>query len=336
MKVTAKDVAKAANVSVATVSYVINNGPRPVTEETRQKVLDVIDELGYRPNRLARSLTTGKTNALGIIIPDIRDPFFPDLISGAENVARDRGYSVFLCNANSDPKQEMFLIDLLTERQVDGLMIAGSRADQDELKTVIGNHNAVILTHSDIPGTGLFAIDSFDGGRQIGEYLINLGHRNIRFMEGNWSKSSSIRYEGLIQTMKAAGLPTDKVMASSVSEVSVENGRLATLELLEKDPDMTALVCFSDVLAFGVLQACHEAGKRVPEDLSIVGFNDLDEASRSNPPLTTVRVDRYELGYSMMKTLIDITEKKVHLKEHIHAPVQLITRASCVPPGASE
>lgn len=334
-KVTARDVAKAAGVSVATVSYVINNGPRPVTDETRRKVQQVIQELGYRPNRLARGLTTGKTNAVGIVIPSIQDPFYPDLILGAENVAHDHGFSVFLCNSNKDPQREMFYIDLLADRQVDGLMIVGSRLDERELRMAARNHRAVIQTPYTISGAVSFEIDSLAGGRRIGEHLVSLGHRHIRFVEGMWSESAPLRSRGLREAMEAAGLPTEGVMAAAVAKPTVEAGREIALELFAREPEMTAVVCFNDVLAIGVLQACQEKGINVPGDLSVVGFDDIPEAQRTYPPLTTIRVDRCALGAQMMQTLLQLVDSETLEAKRTIFPVDLVVRASTGPPRQS-
>jgi LacI family transcriptional regulator len=331
-RVTRKDVAKLAGVSTATVSYVINNGPRPVAQETREKVLRAIDQLGYRPNQLARSLTTGRTRTIGIIIPDISDPFFPQFILGAESVARECGYNVFLCNANRDPRSELSYIALLSERRIDGLIIAGSRLGEEDLRTVTREHNAVVLTPWMLPDAVLFCIDGFEGGLQIGEYLISLGHKRIRYLEGTWVWHASSRYQGLVCAMKDAGIATDHIIATSLSAVTVGTGRKATLQLLEQDPSITALVCYNDVLALGALQACAEVGRHVPEDLSVTGFDDISEASRSHPPLTTIRIDRYNLGTAMMRKLIDIIENASMIGERVMIAGHLVKRASCAPP----
>lgn len=331
-KVTARDVAKAAGVSVATVSYVINDGPRPVTEQTRQRVREAIVRLGYRPNRLARGLTTGKTHAVGIVIPNIQDPFYPELISGAENVAHEKGYSVFLCNSNADPQRELFYIDLLSDRQVDGLMLVGSRLDEEGLRTATWNHAAVIQTPYTIAGAALFEIDGLGGARSMGEHLVGLGHRHIRFVDGTWSRSAPLRAEGLRQAMREAGLPTEQVVAASVSKPSVEAGREVAFELFKNEPQMTAVVTFNDLLAIGILQACLEAGIRVPQDLSVAGFDDIAESSRTYPKLTTVRVDRYELGAQMMRTLLNNIEQEKDSAEHVLFAVELVIRNSTAPP----
>jgi LacI family transcriptional regulator len=313
---------------------VINNGPRPVSDETRERVVQAIERLGYKPNRLARGLTTGRTHAVGIVIPDISDPFFPELILGAEGVARERGYSVFLCNANRNPELELGYVDLLVERQVDGFMIAGSRLEMEGLKTATDGYNVVILTPYEIPDAVLFSINDFEGGRQIGEYLLSLGHRRIRFVEGTWSGSARNRANGLIKALETAGLSTDDVIAASVSPVTIDEGRRAVVRLLKDDPTITALVCYNDVLALGVLQACAEIGKRVPEDLSVAGFDDIPEASRSQPPLTTFRIDRQDLGEAMMNRLLDIVEGQTKRTERIIVSGRLVIRGSCAQPSA--
>ncbi|MCG2769989.1 MAG: LacI family transcriptional regulator [Anaerolineae bacterium] len=334
MRVTLKDVAELAGVSTKTVSRVVNEQGE-ISEGTRQRVQAAIEQLGYRPNRLARSLTTGKTHAVGIIIPDISEPFFPEVILGAEAVARDRGYSVFLCNANRDPHLELHYVDLLSERQVDGLMIAGSRLEEDALRAVSRGQSAVILTPYTVPNAVLFSIDDFDGGRQVGEYLISSGHRRIGFVEGTWSPSANNRYRGLASALEQRGISAEGLLVGSVFPVSVENGREAALELFERGDEVTALVCYNDLLALGVLQACAEVGKRVPEELSVVGFDDIPEAGRSSPPLTTFHFARYEIGVAMMGKLIDVIEDKFTGDKRIVIPGRLVERASCAAPPTS-
>jgi DNA-binding LacI/PurR family transcriptional regulator len=335
-RVTRRDVARKAGVSTATVSYVINNGPRPVAQETRHRVLQAIKDLDYQPNQLARGLTTGRTQALGVVIPDVTDPFFPELILGAEKVARERGYSMFLCNANREPELELHYVDLLTQRQTDGLLMAGSRLKEDDLRRVSERLKVVILTPFAVPGAITFALDDFGGGYQTGEYLISLGHSEIRFIEGAWRGSTHNRYRGLVTVMEEAGLSADNVLFRTV-QPSVRTGHAAALRLFAEDPKATAVVCYNDLLAIGVLQAAVEVGKRVPEELSIVGFDDIPEVTRFHPYLTTVHVDRFELGKAMMSELIDVigggkTEADGSMNTHQMIPVSLVKRETCCSP----
>ena len=326
MTATLKDVAEFAGVSIRTVSRVVNNQGE-ITEETRQRVSAAIHQLGYRPNQLARSLITGETLTIGIIIPDITDPFFPEFILGAESVARERGYNIFLSNANRQPDLELKYIDLLSQRQVDGLIIAGSRLDEETLKAVTEQHHAVILTPYSIPGKTIFTIDDFDGGRQIGEHLLDLGHQRVGYIEGTWSRGYKGRQAGLVSAFEMAG-NAKAIVKTSVFPARIESASQATRELLQQEPDLTALVGYNDVVALGILQACRELGKKVPEDVSVVGFDDIPEVSRTCPELTSVHIDRLELGGKMMQCLLDQIGEKSQGSERVIVKGRLIKRAS--------
>lgn len=330
MPVTLKDVARHAGVSHKTVSRVVNNQGE-ISEATRQRVLRAVERLGYKPNRLARGLVTGRTQAVGIIIPDITDPFFPEMILGAESVARERGYNVFLCNTNRDPALELRYVDLLSERQVDGLMIVGSMLGEDGLRTATRGHNAVILTPHIIPDAVLFWLDDLEGGRQIGRHLVELGHQRIGFIEASWRHSANYRCAGLLEALQEGGLPADALLVETISVVSVDAGRQAARDLLARSPAITALACYNDVIAVGALQACRELGKRVPQDLSVTGFDDILEASRSHPPLTTYRFDRHGLGAAMTERLLDMIEHKSKGGDRLVVRGELIVRDSSGP-----
>jgi len=333
MRVTLKDVADVTGVSAKTVSRVVNDLGE-ISEATRERVLAAIQELGYRPNRLARGLSTGRTQAVGIIIPDISDPFFPELILGAESVARERGYNVFLCNAARDEKLEIDYIEALAERQVDGMMIAGSRQADEGLAATARENNAVILTSHVVPGAVLFSIDDVDGMQQVGEHLLALGHRRICFIGSVKAGSSALRLQGLVRAMQEAAVDTEGVAGYSVEHATAEQGYKVALELLEHESEITAIVCYNDALALGVLHACAEVGRRVPQDVSVVGFDDILEARRSWPPLTTVRVDRQALGVVMMQKLLDVIDGKTAGGDRIVIRGELIERASTSQPGS--
>jgi len=303
MPATLKDVALAAGVSIRTVSRVVNNQGE-IGEDTRQRIWKIIQELDYRPNQLARSMITGKTLAVGIIIPDITDAFFPEFILGAETCARDRNFNVFLCNANRQPDLELKYVDLLSQRQVDGIIMAGSQLNEDGLVKAIRGHHAVILTPNVIPDTTIFTINDFDGCRQIGRYLLELGHRRVGFVEGTWSKSAMPRKKGLTAAFDQAGFE-NAVTVTSIFPATIENACSATKGLIAQHPEITALVGYNDNVAIGILQACRELGKAVPQDISVVGFDDIPEASRSTPALTSWHIDRMRLGSEMMTTLLD-------------------------------
>ena len=326
MRVTLKNVADAANVSIRTVSRVVNNQGE-ISQETRQRIWEIINQLEYRPNQLARGLITGKTRTIGVIIPDITDPFFPEFILSIESAARQRNYNVFLCNANREPDIELKYVDLLGQRQVDGFIMAGSHLEESDLAKAIRGHKAVILSPYYIPGPMIFSIDDVGGGRQIGEHLLELGHRHVGYVEGAWSKSAASRGMGLAAAFEEAGIQ-NAVLTTSIQTLTVENAAGAAKELLANQPTMTALVGYNDTVALGILQACRELGKKVPQEISVVGFDDIAEASRSTPSLTSYQIDRMALGSKMVTALLDDIEGEEIQREQIIFGGQLIKRES--------
>jgi LacI family transcriptional regulator len=330
-QVTIKEVAHRAGTSIRTVSRVLNDQGE-ISEATRSRVKQVISELGYRPSLLARGLVQGKTFLVALIVPDITDPFFPELILGAEKAANEKGYSVLLANASRDIELEKHYVELFYRRRVDGLLIAGSRLDAEELRSVVAKHRVVALTINAIPEATCMHIDDLGGTYAICKYLISLGHRRIGFLEGTWAKSAQYRFQGFLRALGERQLaPADKCIVS-VEPNSVEMAKSVAAELLDRQPDLTALVCYNDMLAIGVLQACKEKRLRVPQDLSVTGFDDIPEASRTDPPLTTMRVDRHVLGMTMMNKLIAMIEGTAEPGELMRVQAKLIERASCASP----
>jgi LacI family transcriptional regulator len=327
MKVTLKQVASLAGVSIKTVSRAINEQGE-ISDSTRQHVLETIERLGYRPNRLARGLITGKTNAIGIIIPEITDPFFPEFILGAENLARQRHYNVFLCNSNRDPQLELDYVALLSERQVDGLLIAGSMLDQASLDSATFDQKVVILSPYQIKSGITFTINDYESGHAVGQHLISLGHHRIGFFDGVWSRGAKLRQAGLRKAMEEAGIETSCLVIGSVERVLSEKVKQSMLELFQRGLDFTALFCYNDAVAIGVLEACALVNKQVPHDLSLVGYDDIPEAARSKPSLTTIHIDRYDLGRSMMGKLLDLIETNDGQGERIIISGNLIIRES--------
>ncbi len=328
MRVTLKDVAQRVGVSTKTVSRVINNQGE-ISEATRQRIQQAIDELGYQPNRLARALTAGKTNLLGIIIPDIMDPFFAELILSAENTARQHGYRIVLCNANRDPDQELNYVNVLSEHQVDGFLIAGSRMDEQQLSGLMKKYRMVVLSPFRIPDAEVFSISDYDGGRQLCRYILSLGHTRLGFLGGTWAKSPSLRCNGVMDEYRAAGFSPDDIFRIETRDVTVKSGNRMAKEILGKHPEITALICYNDILAIGVLQACLQMGKKVPEELSVVGFDDIPEAERAYLPLTTYRIDKTALGAAMMEKLIRLIEDKEVIPQQTLVQGKLVIRESC-------
>lgn len=308
-RVTMSDVARKAGVSLMTVSRVINN-KGDVSRETRQRVLETIASLGYRRSAIARSLATKETSTIGLVVPDVSNPFFAEITQGVERLAYSRGYHVFLCNTEEDPQRELAVIQSLEEKRVDGLILCSSRLEEDALVDVLANLPAAVLVnrHLDQPGEEPFdsvVLDDERGGWLAARHLVQSGHRQIGFLAGpRASYSGAGRRKGFLSALQEAGIPpVDDWLRPC--QPSVEGGYVATRQLLSAQPGLTALFCYNDLVAVGALQACVELSRRVPEELAVVGYDDIPVAALVSPALTTCRVPRYELGAKAVNALLE-------------------------------
>jgi len=343
-RVTMADVAREAGVSLMTVSRVINNKGE-VSPATRQRVLEIIERLGYRPSSIARGLATRRTHTLGLVIPDVGNPFFSDVARGAEQVAYAQSYNVFLCNTDEDPQRELAVLQSLDEKRVDGVVLCSSRLDDHDLRAVLDRHAAVVLVNrraepadegSEENNVGVVMLDDVIGGRMATRHLIDSGHRAIGFLAGPpTSRSGRHRAEGYRVALTAAGQPCDPAWTLPCS-ADVDGGYRAARDLLTAHPELTALFCYNDLVAVGALQACGGLGRRVPDDVAVVGFDDIPLAALVTPPLTTCRVLRYELGMQAMRLLIDQINGHSRAWSEIVLRPELIVRASAPRGGGKE
>lgn len=303
------DVARHAGVSLMTVSRVIGN-KEGVGSETRQNVLKIINRLGYRPSAIARSLVTQKTRTIGLVIPDITNPFFADITRGVERVAYSEGYHVFLCNAEEDPLRELTVIQSLEENRVDGLILCGSRLKDEKLIDLLGRLPVTVLINRSLCQTdentfNSVIIDDDRSGWLATHHLIQRGHQRIGFLAGPpASFSGSGRHKGYLAAMQDAGISLEPGWTSNC-QPSVEGGYEMTHQLLAKYPNLTALFCFNDLVAVGAIQACSEMKRRIPKDFAIVGHDDIPLAALVSPALTTCRVPRHELGARAVNALLE-------------------------------
>lgn len=328
-RVTMADVAREAGVSSMTVSRVINN-KGAVSAATRQRVLEVTERLDYRPSGVARGLATQRTGTLGLVVPDVANPFFSDVARGAEQGAWVEGYNVFLCNTDKDPQRELAVLRSLEEKCVDGIVLCSSRLDDDGLRTVLARHSAVVLANRRLEewNTGLVLIDDETGGQAATQHLLQANHRFVGFLAGPpASHSGRQRAKGYRAALEAAGLPYNPERTRHCSPV-VEGGQETAHELLTAHPELTALFCYNDLVAVGALKACAELGRRVPGDLSVVGFDDIPLAALVTPPLTTCRVPRYELGVQAMRLLLNQIGDRPGGCEEVVLQPELIVRAT--------
>lgn len=328
-RITIADVAREAGVSLMTVSRVINDKGE-ISPATRQHVLEVIERLGYRPSGIARGLATRRSGALGLVVPDIANPFFSEVARGVEDRASAGGYNVFVCNSGESPQRELAILESLEEKRVDGLVLCSSRLADDSLRAALDHYPAVVLVNRRPPETqaGAILLADEEGARAATEHLLRSGHTAVGFLAGPLtSYSSRQRSKGYLAALAAAGIQSKPEWVRPCS-YQVEGGRESALALLTSQPELTALFCYNDLVAVGALLACAQLGRRVPDDLAIVGFDDIPMAALVTPPLTTCHVPRYELGERATQLLLERIGGGSMPNEEIVLHTELIVRAS--------
>lgn len=330
------DVARRAHVSPSTVSHVINR-TRIVAAETRARVEAAIEALGYRPNALARSLRSGRSHTLGLVLPDSANPFFAEVGHAIEQAAFAAGFSVILCNTENDAEKEQRYVSLLTRRQVDGLVLVAAVERGDTLRALARHGLPVVAMDRERPDLRLDTVltDHLQGGLLATRHLRSLGHQRIGCITGPADLSpSTLRLAGyrraLLEagTADALGHPGDGALVRR-GDFHPESGRLAALELLGLPRPPTAIFACNDLMALGVLRAAAELGRRVPEDLALVGYDDLDLAAYAGPPLTTVAQPKAEMGRATIALMIRRIADRTLPPVQTLLPVSLAIRRSC-------
>lgn len=295
--VTIRDVARLAGVSTATVSRVLAGigNSRPGTAAA---VIAAADELNYRPSGVARSLRMRRTRTLGLIVTDILNPFFPELVQAADLAARSLGYSILLGSAAYDEHRAMHYLDLMADRRVDGLIIASSQLSDESWQWLLASPVPAVVVNAEPPDLPLAVItsDNEAGGRIAVEHLLELGHRRIAYVDGDPEFTAAVpRLTGFRRACEDAGLTPDDTPLLR-GEGQFESGERAAAQLVASGADVTAVVCYNDVTAIGVLRALRAAGRLVPDDISVVGFDDIAAASWVVPALTTVAQQKADMG----------------------------------------
>ena len=306
--VTIRDVARVANVSISTVSHVLS-GKRPTSGPTRQRVADVIAQLGYRPNRVAQSLVWRRPFALGLIIPDITNPYFPAFALGAEDRVRQRGYTLVLGNSEYDPEREVSYLELVRSQQLAGAIYClGDELSPilPELKRAVEEGLAVVLVHSPMPSVPTVSADNRQGGRLAAQHLLELGHRDIGLVSAlPLDEGKADREAGFLDMLREAGMPVDRsAVPTMYGNHQIEGGRQAALELLADAPGLTAIFVLNDLMALGTLEAARSLGRSIPADLSVVGFDDSPLAAQLWPALTTIHSPTRDVGRQAAQMLL--------------------------------
>ncbi len=310
-RTTIADVAQAAGVSSQTVSRAINDKGE-ISIETKERIMEIARELGFRPSHIARSLVKQQTTTIGIVIPDITNPFFSEIVRGVEDLAHLHSYNVFLCNTDELPERELSSIDSLIEKQVDGVILCSSRLEEGDLASRLTEFPYTVLINREIEDrpekVRMISFDDRLGMCMAVNHLIKRGHRRIAFLAGpEHSRSGQKRLAGYYSCLDENGIAIDSSLVH-FCEPSFEGGLNACQSLLDLHPDVTAVVCYNDLVAVGAMRAGASKDRNIPRDMSVIGFDDIPISALLRPPLTTLRMPMREVGIVAMKTLIDLLE----------------------------
>lgn len=296
-RVSIKDVSRVAEVSVSTVSHVVN-GTRFVSPELRQRVERAIERLDYRHNGLARSLRTRQSYAIGLIIPDVSNPYYPQLARGVQDAADAAGYSVFLCNSDRNAQNELRLLTALEQRRVDGAILDAAGPAPPLLEALRRRSFPIVLVGSRIETADIDVVRMAPrGGYEAVRHLVSKGHRRIALIGGPPAPPSDrpAKAAGYLQAHQEFGIKVDPALVLP-GDYTRESGYRGMMHLLSLANPPTAAFAGNDLMAIGAMMALHAAGRRVPKDVAVAGYDDIPEAAITFPPLTTVAVPKYEMG----------------------------------------
>jgi LacI family transcriptional regulator, repressor for deo operon, udp, cdd, tsx, nupC, and nupG len=323
------DVAKLANVSTATVSRVLSNSGN-VKKETAEKVLEAIQKLNYQPNMLARQLRKLETKTVLVVVPDITNTFFSKVLRGIEHVAIENGYQVLLGDTGNNIERERGYLNILRQKKADGMILLTARLEPHLLEEIASEFPVVLaceyLEGSTIPTV---SIDNISSARKATEHLIHLGHRRIGFISGPLNVIlSRDRLKGFRQAMAQHGIPVESYLIQE-GDFSFESGYNMMMKFLALDQPPTAVFAANDEMAIGAIKAIKSKGLRVPDDISIVGFDDIQFASIYEPALTTISQPMFEIGKKAMELLIKLINKDKLEKSQYILEDQLVIRETC-------
>lgn len=328
---TIKDIAKAAGVSTATVSMILNKKDKNISQPTRERVLRIAKDINYIPNSMARSLVTSQTKTLGLILPDIVNPFFPEIARGAEDRAREAGYSIIICNTDDNVDQENKYIQMLTEKMVDGIILTHSANRNDEMSGLENSRIPIILIDRDYDSPnvlGKVLVDNSRASRDGVNYLIGKGYRRIAYIAGPLNTGTARdRLEGYRTALAENGIDYDERLVR-VGEYRSKWGYEAAASLLDDGMDFEAIFCGNDAIAIGSMKRLRERGIAVPDDIAIMGFDDIYIASMVDPELTTIKQPNYSMGYEAVNMMIDSIQGNRIGKRNLILDTELVVRKS--------
>jgi LacI family transcriptional regulator len=323
------DVAKRANVSIATVSRVLNSSDHKVSAKTAEKVRQAVKELDYRPNALARALQINKSMTVGVIIPDIANHYYAEIVRGIQKEADKEGYNIILQNTDRNPKRIVRSINLLREKVVDGIIFSGGIISGYEPLSVLQEFRdrVVVIGRHDVNFPAIM-VDNISGASQAVQHLIDLGHTKIGFI--GWAINSTTatdRLSGYKSALAQNRCRFDKALVRE-GRLTPESGYAEAKKLLSEKEAPTAIFAGNDQMAFGVVHAAIEFGLKVPDDLAVVGFDDIPLSSFFVPPLTTVEIPKFSLGTSSMRALMNLISGKKTPRMKLHKTKLIVRKSS--------
>ncbi len=332
MSITRKDVARLAGVSTATVSYVVNDGPRPVALETREKVLWAIKVLGYKPNKLANHLARKKTRTVALVVPDNTNPFFAELARSIQHAAFAAGYHIILCNSDRAPDRELSYFDLFQAKHIDGILLVTSGLSPELLDRVSELEIPIVAVDREVPGLAVDAImvDNTVAAELVTEHLLQHGHSRVACIGGPTHLPNAVqRVNGYRQALQLHGIQPEENLVCA-AEFTVEGGYEAGKWLLHNGFRPTAIFAGDDQIAAGVLHAARDLGVDVPRELAVAGFDDTFVAKISSPKLTTVAQPVGEMSRVAVSTLLErINGTLSGLPHRTTLQGSLVVRESC-------
>lgn len=327
--VTIKEVAELAGVSTTTVSYVINNTGF-VSKETRAKVINAINKLGYRPNIVARSLRSRKTGTVGLIICDLRNPFFAEVLWGIETYLGKRGYNLIVADTDYDPKKEEESAEMFYSKQVEGVIIVPGGGKDEYVRFLKGRNIPVVLLDKRVQDldVDVVLVNNVEGSRQLVEHLVSLGHERIGIIAGPLASTTGReRLEGYLQALRKHSIPEDGELIK-IGDFRKQSGYLLTLELLSLALPPTVIFACNNLMGLGAMEALNERKIRIPEEVGLVIFDDLPWFRYINPPLTTVAQPSFKLGEVAAELLMSQITRRRKKPREVVLDVQLKVRQS--------
>ena len=339
MSVTIKDIAKITGVSHSTVSRALG-GNSLISEATTARIRKVAKELGYQPSAAARSLKTNQTKVIGVIVNSIDDPFFSEILFGIEDAAQQFGYGLFIAASQYDPIREQNIVKTMMEQRTDGVNICSSSFSAYKGRQLLANGFPVVVVNYKANENFNFSIyhDDEDGSRQITRHLLELGHTKIAYLGNSKSGKTSLdRLNGYRKEMHKAGLEYKSEFIYEVQGSEPDLGIEGLDYFLNLSDQPTAIICFNDTIAIGLLHACHQRGISIPNDLSVTGFDNITFSAFTCPPLTTLDQPKYSIGNEAAQLLLELLSNKIENSNNTHKEKvlkgRLLVRSSSAPPN---